>query len=66
MDRFSPSYHFHGHVHLQYVPTWPRVRQYGATTVVNASGKYFVELPDRPAPPPGTGLRGWWTRRGSV
>lgn len=62
MDRFKPQYHLHGHVHLQYVPTWPRVREYGATTVVNASGKYFIELPDKPeqewARPRG-GLRGW-------
>lgn len=48
LDRFQPQYHFHGHVHLQYVPTWPRVRQHGETTVINASGKCFIELPDRP------------------
>lgn len=48
MDRFQPRYHLHGHVHLQYAPSWPRVREYGATTIVNTSGKYFIELPDRP------------------
>lgn len=60
MDRLAPEYHVHGHVHLQYVPNWPRVREYGGTTVVNASGKYFIELPDRPfeAPPRGRGWRG--------
>ena len=48
MERFHPQYHLHGHVHLQYAPDLPRVREYGNTTVVNASGKYLIELPDRP------------------
>ena len=51
LERYHPLYHCYGHVHLQYVPTQPRLRQYGETTVVNASGKYLIELPDRPAPP---------------
>ena len=66
LERYSPRYHLHGHVHLQYVPGWPRVRQYGETTVVNASGKCFIELPDKPESewkrPVGMrrwGLRGW-------
>lgn len=50
LDRFHPLYHCYGHVHLQYVPTQPRIRQYGDTTVVNASGKYLIELPDREEP----------------
>ena len=58
MEAYEPLYHFHGHVHLQYVPTWPRVRQFGDTTVVNASGKYFVELPDRPFTVQPKGLKG--------
>lgn len=48
LDRYRPLYHCHGHVHLQYVPTRPRTRQYGETVIVNASGKYVLELPDRP------------------
>ena len=64
MDRFKPRYHLHGHVHLQYAPGFPRVREYGDTTVVNASGKYFIELPDRPcAPRPKGCLRRWAARR---
>lgn len=51
LDRCHPLYHCHGHVHLQYVPTRPRTRQYGDITIVNASGKYILELPDRPEPP---------------
>lgn len=48
MEQYKPQYFLHGHVHLQYVPNWPRTRQYGDTTVVNTSGKYFIELPDKP------------------
>lgn len=63
MERFKPQYHLHGHVHLQYAPNLPRVREYGDTTVVNASGKYFIELPDRPQAPPVKGWKGWMERR---
>ena len=48
MDRCKPQYHLYGHVHLEYGLERPRVGQYGDTTLVNASGKYFVELPDKP------------------
>ena len=60
MDRHSPRYHVYGHVHLQYGAGLPRVQRYGQTTVVNASGKYFLELPDRPyAAPARRGGLGW-------
>ncbi|MDE6590699.1 MAG: metallophosphoesterase, partial [Oscillospiraceae bacterium] len=58
LDRYHPLYHCYGHVHLQYVPTQPRLRQYGETTMVNASGKYLIELPDRPEKP-----KKWWQRK---
>ena len=58
LDRYHPLYHCYGHVHLQYTPTMPRTRQYGDTMLVNASGKYFIELPDRAQEP------GKWWRRG--
>lgn len=51
LDRVQPQYLLHGHVHLQYTPNIPRTHQYGATTVVNASGKCLIELPDRPEAP---------------
>ena len=57
LDRCRPLYHCYGHVHLQYAPTMPRTRQYGETTVVNVSGKYLIELPDRAEPP-----KKWWRR----
>ena len=59
LDRCHPLYHCYGHVHLQYVPTRPRAQQYGDTMVVNASGKYLIELPDRAETP-----KKWWQRRG--
>lgn len=64
MDRFRPQYHLYGHVHLEYVPGWPRVRQYGDTAVVNAFQKQFIELPDRPytVQPHSAGVKGWMLR----
>ena len=52
LDRCRPQYLLHGHVHLQYTPNIPRTHQYGDTTLINASGKCFIELPDRPEQPP--------------
>lgn len=46
MDRFHPSYMVHGHVHLNYDPTAPRIRVYGQTTIVNAYEKYVLEICD--------------------
>lgn len=51
MDRLRPQYLLHGHVHLQYTPNVPRTHHYGDTTLINASGKCFIELPDRPETP---------------
>ncbi|MBD5132871.1 MAG: metallophosphoesterase [Clostridiales bacterium] len=58
MAGFHPQYHLYGHVHLEYEPNWPRVRQYGDTTVVNAFRKHFIELPDKPCTPRPKGLKG--------
>ena len=59
MEEYAPRYLLHGHVHLQYTPNVPRVHEFGSTTVMNASGKCFVELPDRPdTPRPRRGLNG--------
>ena len=63
MEAYAPQYHVHGHVHLQYTPNVPRTRRFGDTTVVNASGKYFIDLPERPAAALPGGLRGWLARR---
>ena len=44
LDRWQPSYLVHGHVHKRYDPMQQRVLQYGATTIINANGKYYLEL----------------------
>lgn len=44
MDRYRPAYHIHGHVHLNYDPTAPRIRRYGQTTIINAYERYILEL----------------------
>lgn len=46
MDKYKPKYLIHGHVHMRYGVNIPRVMQYGDTTIVNACGKYVLELPD--------------------
>lgn len=42
MDKYSPKYFFHGHVHLSYGMK-PRIVKYNNTTVVNAYDHYIIE-----------------------
>ena len=51
LDKYQPAYLVHGHVHLRYGLDQTRERQYGATTVINASERYVLEVPDREYPP---------------
>ncbi|MCR5090861.1 MAG: metallophosphoesterase family protein [Oscillospiraceae bacterium] len=44
MDRWHPRYLIHGHVHQRYAPTQERVLRYGETTIINANGKYFLDI----------------------
>lgn len=44
LDRWQPSYLIHGHVHKRYDPRQERVLQYRNTTIINANGKYYLEL----------------------
>ena len=44
LDRWQPSYLIHGHVHKRYDPRQERVLQYKNTTIINANGKYYLEL----------------------
>ena len=44
LDRWKPSFLIHGHVHRRYQPTAERTLQYGDTVVINACGKYYLEL----------------------
>lgn len=44
MDRYRPKYLVHGHIHQRYRAGGQRVLNYGATTIINASGKYILEI----------------------
>ena len=45
MERYSPSYFIHGHVHLSYNYKAPRMCTYKNTTVVNAYERTVFEFP---------------------
>lgn len=45
IDTYRPKYFIHGHQHLNYKTASERVRQYGETTLINACGRYVLELP---------------------
>lgn len=45
MEKYSPKYLVHGHIHLYDIHE-PRVTQYKNTTVINAFGHYLIEMPD--------------------
>ncbi len=51
LDKYTPRYLCHGHVHLRYHFDRPAQIQYGQTTIINASERYELELPDRPYDP---------------
>ena len=44
MDKYKPSYHIHGHVHLNYTPGAKRIRTYKETTLINAYERYVFEF----------------------
>ena len=44
LDRWHPAVMVHGHVHRSYRPSVPRILQYGETRIINASGKYYLDL----------------------
>lgn len=50
LDKYRPDYMFHGHVHLRYDRKHQRVLHHVGTTIINASERYELELPDRPVP----------------
>lgn len=47
LDTYPPQYLVHGHVHLRY-GKGERVRQYNDTTLINATERYTLEIPDPP------------------
>lgn len=48
LEKYQPQYLLHGHVHLRYGNKATRVQQYGKTTIINATERYVLEIPDRP------------------
>ena len=47
LDQYQPRYLVHGHIHQRYGANRPRCCQYGETTIVNATGRYILEFPDK-------------------
>ena len=43
IDKYNPSYHIHGHVHLNYTLGASRIRTYNNTTMINAYERYVFE-----------------------
>ena len=43
IDKYQPRYFVHGHVHLNYGRN-PRIFHRGETTIINAYGKYILEI----------------------
>ena len=48
LDKYKPRYLVHGHIHQRYGVNRPRCYQYNETTIVNATGRYILEIPDKP------------------
>ena len=48
LDKYRPRYLVHGHIHQRYGVNRPRCYQYNETTIVNATGRYILEIPDKP------------------
>ena len=44
IEEYRPRYFIHGHQHLNYKTASQRVRQHGDTTLINACGRYVLEL----------------------
>jgi Icc-related predicted phosphoesterase len=59
LDQYKPAYFLHGHVHLRYGQDKTRVRQHGATQVVNTTERLDLEIPDKPFPLKNKGILLW-------
>lgn len=47
IDKYSPQYLVHGHVHMTYNHQIPRVIEYNGTQVINAYERYTIEIAER-------------------
>lgn len=43
IDKYTPKYHLHGHIHLTYNWRQPRVTQYNETTIINGYERYLFD-----------------------
>lgn len=66
LDKYSPAYLVHGHVHMSYGYDIPREIAYNGTQVVNAYERYTIELPDRAVKPKQLGQVLYKTRGGQT
>lgn len=48
LEQYQPRYLVHGHIHQRYGVNRPRCCQYGPTTIINATGRYLLEIEDKP------------------
>lgn len=48
LDKYQPKYLVHGHVHMSYGHDIQRLDKYGETTLINASQRYVLDLPEYP------------------
>lgn len=51
LDTYHPKYMLHGHVHLRYGMDKVRERSYNGTTIINATERYVLEIPEGEYPP---------------
>lgn len=50
LEQYKPAFMLHGHVHMRYGRQIARQLQHGQTTIVNASERFVLEIPDKPFP----------------
>ncbi len=44
LDKYKPAFFIHGHVHMNYGRSFPRLSTYNETQVINAYEKYIFEM----------------------
>ena len=47
LDKYQPRYFVHGHVHKRYSSDRNNILRRGGTTIINACGRYILEIPDQ-------------------
>ena len=45
LEKYTPKFFFHGHVHANYSRNFKRIDTYGETTIINAFEYYIVDYP---------------------